>query len=1567
MQGTNNGSMSPVTASTHRALAGAICFALIACINAASARAAEPPPFAGTERPKPKDPFKDLYARYRPGFLRQVWQERVFGRWRPSEKQMKLSTEPSFYTLNVIEQDARADALIRAGLAKELAGKHREALKMYQLVIGKYPQSLYRVSKYGVFVPARQYCQRRILGFPPEHLAHYRTLYDAAAKEAFELARRKNSLIGLSEVVDGMLATSYGGRAILELGNASLDTGHYLAALERYRTIYDYFPSPELRTPELELKAAIAAKMIGRQIRPRTAPLDSSLSKAQLALLRKVYASAKPEPKPFLSQKISPPHTTASDYTLLHPTVDPLALTPPTWSSALPGSRRGTYVYSQPVVTGNSVIYRHKNIVYCHSLLNGRFRWVSDLGGRTGWQNGRERLYPREDVLVQDGLVFAAMSKGGPSLVALDEVSGQLRWAYGPMVASTPEEARMRFMTAPAGGPRTVYIGYVLDNIEGDTHTDTEYGLIAFDSTTGRTRWRRPLCRLAPGKFTAGFAFSRRNRIRSFVTPPLYHQGTVYYGTNAGAIAAVDALSGEVKWLMRYPYYPSIHDATRVFKNGRMRLWYNQRPLLIGERLYILAVDSPFLLCLDRQTGKVLWSRRKAGYYWAYLVGQAATGELVVVYSGRDKKIWSVNHSAEPVHLLDPATGKSVWKSSDLMRHEDAPVLRHYIFASPAWCNINHQWTMTPVRPCLMRNGKLYVMTSCDVSVGRLPGMVVYNLTEVDLNTRKITNYRRFLTGELLAHAAMVKYGGGKYSAGADLKRLEAIPHPHRDKKIQDRIQVMKEIIAGEMPENEHGEFMPFLRVPVRRYGVPFELRFGPRKIEMVYDRAAVAKALAGDRSTESDFARAELAVADSRPAQAAKLLKGCLRSISSEDLDFRALINQQLYKVHRSLCRGAIRSASKDAELANALGMARTAGTLADEMEALFALSEAYARRGDLSHAARCLRSIISTYGHHEYPIAPAAASAPERFLSTAGGMLDKAGAYGSNSHYRKAFQRAVELSRRGLLVYLSTVSPLPKELTVRAGEFAAHRLIALQKRSPQLATTLGEQARAQLVNRPVEEQIHRVWEFPKTQAAQAVLTSLFADAAKRPTEERKRRMWRLADAARTCRLDVPDKYRAEVYAPELTRQTVALALPQKPRTVDLADAEGINWLALERRGDRSAHRHLLFLGGRVRKRLDNKFILAAFDLRTGRPAWRIERIRLKGTGQEAGFYHAFVLGDVVIVHGLYDVLGRNAKTGKELWRYRVPFNFEIKNSVMSGDLLVLCGTTETIALRITTRSPNGELVWQETERGDLYVPSYMVGDRVVSVRKNPSNVTVRFRATGKLIGRLDIPDLSLFTKHPLIENGPDALPWARHGKHLLVTDGWYYIMLDVKRLTTVWKRLIDSNDLTREPPLRFALSDDYLAVLKQDYDQKALHMLSAKTGEVLWRTDPKNANSPRPMHSMHIVGDRLYGIGLHPAQGFYFVARNCTTGKIIFRELIQGYVEKPSVRLVPRLHGRHAVIQIIDRQNIEVRVVDVTTGKSVYVLRSKGFKPFGEHGRVSATVQAGRAVLLTKDKLQL
>ncbi|MEX1097479.1 MAG: PQQ-binding-like beta-propeller repeat protein, partial [Planctomycetales bacterium] len=792
----------------------------------AMAQEAAAPAEAGPSGPSPsvqppaRDPYKEQYAGYVPPFLPMMRDNGgVFRGWSKNEEEMRLSSEQSFFTLNILHEDSRANALVEAGLKKEAEGQHREALKIYQQVIEKFPEAMYRVSEHGVFVPVSQYCQRRILGFPKSDLDFYRQLYDSRAREAFEQARRQYSLLGLSDIVTTMLATSYGGPALLELGNAALDSGHYLAALEYFGAVQEFFPDKELRTPELALKIEFCRKMLGRneQAAKINGDADGRLSAEQRGQLQQVIATARYEAPPFHSQLASEPHVAADDYTLHAPTADPLGLVDPVWDVELPGSRRDLYVYSQPVVTNDSLVYRHKNIIYCRSLLNGNLRWKNDLGGRAVWQSINERQYPMEDVLVQDGLVFTAVSKAGPSLVAIDEVTGQLRWAYGPMVAADVEQSRMRFETAPAGGPRTVYAGYILDNIEGETHTDSEYGVIAFDSTTGRVHWRAPLCRLAPGKFAGGFAEQRRNRIRSFSSPPLYHQGTVYYCTNAGAIAALDAMSGRIKWLMRYPYYPELHDATRQFggedqyypvKPHSPMFWYNQKPLLIGEKIYFLPVDSRMMFCIDRRSGKVEWSKikgtvsrdytgiREGGECW--LVGKAGDGNLVFVYADR-------NHT---VHLVDPDTGETKFMSGDLIATEEQPILKHRSYTPYSWATygMNERWYCLAGKPFLTQDDKLHIPRFAYLRTGSY-GLTIawaYHLGGIDLKTRqKLPDERRYLSGEVASVSSFyITELIPKYK-----EELEALPN--KDDNAKRALAEAAEVVLDTVPQNEHGPFMP--------------------------------------------------------------------------------------------------------------------------------------------------------------------------------------------------------------------------------------------------------------------------------------------------------------------------------------------------------------------------------------------------------------------------------------------------------------------------------------------------------------------------------------------------------------------------------------------------------------------------------------------------------------------------------------------------------------------------------------------------------------------------------------
>ncbi len=155
-------------------------------------------------------------------------------------------------------------------------------------------------------------------------------------------------------------------------------------------------------------------------------------------------------------------------------------------------------------------------------------------------------------------------------------------------------------------------------------------------------------------------------------------------------------------------------------------------------------------------------------------------------------------------------------------------------------------------------------------------------------------------------------------------------------------------------------------------------------------------------------------------------------------------------------------------------------------------------------------------------------------------------------------------------------------------------------------------------------------------------------------------------------------------------------------------------------------------------------------------------------------------------------------------------------------------------------------------------------------------------------------------------------------------------------------------------------------MTVLKEDYDLKSFYMLSATTGEILWRdrNEEGRATSNR-CTGVQIAADVAYGIQPHAGQGFYLVARDADKGQQLFREEVVGFQGKPEVSLWPHIYGDHLVVQVVDRQTFELRVFDRKSGKPVATLRKTGIPPVGVHGRVSLAIQNGRLVMLSKDKL--
>ncbi|PCJ58332.1 MAG: hypothetical protein COA79_13830 [Planctomycetota bacterium] len=1539
------------------------------------------------------DPFKSDYVKYIPDFISKIKPRNNRSPWFYTKKQMELSSEKKYYTLSEIEEVNRANALVKAALENEKRGDYRKAMTMYQKIIRKFNKSqgykevLFRVSDYGVFVPVAQYCQRRLLNFPAEHLNFYRTLHDAEAKELYIEAVRKYSVELFSEIIDKYLATSFGGKSLQFLGDAALDRGNFLEALEYYQTILKNIPDAKLRTPELKLKIELCQKSIGVKGKGIASKGKSLLKSTDLNKLSGLVKNVKYIKPKVTTQKNSRNYMGADDYSQSVPTKDMLGLELPEWESSLVNARNDYYVFAQPVITDTSVLFRHKNIIYCYSIINGELRWKNNLGGRAVWQSWRERQYPIEDIVVNDGVVVTPIIKGGSSLIALDEITGQLKWSHGPMAVSEGDESKMRFECAPTSGPGTIYANYVLDNIKGSTHIDSEYGIIAYDSVTGRMKWRRQICRLMPGKFDGGFGVARRNRIRSFFSPPLYHQGTIYTCTNSGVIAALNSVSGRIKWLFRYPYHQSIHDLTRSFGNfhkgdtsgksmttQRPSFWMNQRPMVIGDSLYITSVDSPFLFSIDRKTGKINWTYTKKTPTFEYFLGAISTGELVVAGSGRNVWVsWQKKRKYHPVYLLDPKTGKTTWKAPDYIPIETQPVMTiDYGYQTPTHFNMNNKYFALAARPFLTNKDTINMTSWTNYSIWWRKGMYAFALGEIDLKQRKVLKGRRYYNGMLLAHADWIinseSTGYMRVALKPFTKGLKEIPR--KNKKINAQIKAFEKILADTVPVNKHPAFMPFIRMTFKRYGVQFELRLTPRKLSMNYNRKKFDELNKPKTDLNSVFGKAEMAKKDGDFDTAAKLLGDCLTMVSPEDVNFRALLKQQFYKVYLELVRSSIRGKFAKEQLKNTIGMSNTASVLAEEVETLFALAEAYQKNGNFKSAASCLRNLIEIYGEHEYPISDIAKKTvfeKKRTLKlkkTLNEIYDNS-KNNSNDIYLNLLVDSLNLNLNSFDLYSSAVSPLPKDISLRTGDLAIRKLVTMLSEAGDYNIEYKKYAEIDLKSENVNQLLYHIWKYPGSEIGQSKFDKIFELSKKLSKEDRRLILLKLKHVGNLCEFKIPNSEKHFYEVPMYNHyKSVNSSAGSKEFSIENYK-DGIMML-MERNGDRSIKTNYIFLSIRLPKRIGNKFSVLCFDVNTGKEVWRKNEFRLKGLGKEPGFYKAFVQGNIVVINGMSDVYGFELNTGKEIWHYKTPDSFEVLKSLVNGNLFYICSDNETIALQVNTKSPVGEVAWHKKEEGRIYSEPYFIGENFISIRKYPFNITSRFRTTGSLVYRMSIPDLMLIEKHPFVKKATKIISASTFENLLVVTDGWYVLVYDVRDMKMLWKTLIESKDWSNETGIRFVINDKYLVLTKMDYDQKIMYCYNMKTGQLNWKTDYKIGSSPRPLYSLTLDGNKLYGLEEYSGQGFYFTAYECDKGKRLFKNLYKGYSEKPFVEMDSISYGNNYFVKIQDRKNFEILLVDKKSGKPIKKIKSKGDGPIGAPGKISMIMQNGHPVLFSKNKFK-
>jgi outer membrane protein assembly factor BamB len=304
-----------------------------------------------------------------------------------------------------------------------------------------------------------------------------------------------------------------------------------------------------------------------------------------------------------------------------------------------------------PVIAGDKVFVADARRVLGFDLLTGRlaFRYElkekapavksSSAGTRYTLTAADGRIYARLGAHFLGPGKDGAKANGASALVCLDQPTGAVagpsareRWRIGaPVVAG----GVAMFEGAPAVNDGRVYVA--LTRLAGSR---SQTAIACYDADTGAPRWRQEVCD-CPEYEDVPTARPRQHLLT-------LAGSQVVYCSHAGAIVALDALTGKRAWAVRYPSRgPKTPDGDLSPRDLAPCVY-------AGYRLFAAPADSDCIFCLDPDTGQVLWERDRLEV--VHLLG-AAEGRLIFTTPGGIRAISAATGGDQP-GWSQPAEGR---------------------------------------------------------------------------------------------------------------------------------------------------------------------------------------------------------------------------------------------------------------------------------------------------------------------------------------------------------------------------------------------------------------------------------------------------------------------------------------------------------------------------------------------------------------------------------------------------------------------------------------------------------------------------------------------------------------------------------------------------------------------------------------------------------------------------------------------------------------------------------------------------------------------------------------------
>jgi cellulose synthase operon protein C len=240
--------------------------------------------------------------------------------------------------------------------------------------------------------------------------------------------------------------------------------------------------------------------------------------------------------------------------------------------------------------------------------------------------------------------------RGSSSIVALDwSTQGKLLWEQSSTTLSLPNRPPDRnnnrtisFEGTPVADGDSVYVAVT------DRREQTATYIVCFSADSGAVRWIRYVGAASPeGDNNFGFMGGMQPPVTSpgdFNHRLLSLDGpTLFYQTNLGALAAIEAATGSMLWVASYP-----RQEPGQFGIGSER---DLNPAIIHEgRVFIAPSDADAIFAFDAQSGRLLWKSARIAddIKLSHMLGVAkgrlvASGNRVVLFdvkTGKAERPW---------------------------------------------------------------------------------------------------------------------------------------------------------------------------------------------------------------------------------------------------------------------------------------------------------------------------------------------------------------------------------------------------------------------------------------------------------------------------------------------------------------------------------------------------------------------------------------------------------------------------------------------------------------------------------------------------------------------------------------------------------------------------------------------------------------------------------------------------------------------------------------------------------------------------------------------------------------